>query len=130
MPTYILLMTLTPEGRKMMMADSNSVFSAENKIDMPEVQMMGLYGVLGDYDFVSILEAPDNSAVARFSLELGVKAGVHIMSLPAIPISRLEGASPGGETEGDFTGITLGPPEGTPEEYLRRFEEPPTYGPP
>ena len=130
MPTYILLMTLTPEGREKMMADSNSVFSAENKIKMPDVQMMGLYGVLGDYDFVSIIEAPDNSAVARFSLELGVKAGMHIMSLPAIPISRLEGAPPTGEAEDEFSGITIMPPEGTPEEFLRRFGDPSTYGPP
>ena len=130
MPTYILLMTLTPEGREMMIEDSNSVFAAENKIDMPNVQMMGLYGVLGDYDFVSILEAPDNSSVARFSLELGVKAGVHIMSLPAIPISRLEGASPGGGAEGEYSGITITPPEGTPEEFQRRFGDPSTYGPP
>ncbi len=130
MPTYILLMTLTPEGREMMIEDSNSVFAAENKIDMPNVQMMGLYGVLGDYDFVSIVEAPDNSSVARFSLELGVKAGVHIMTLPAIPISRLEGAAPGGETEGEYSGITITPPEGTPEEYLRRLGDPSTYGPP
>ena len=130
MPTYILLMTLTPEGRQMMIEDSNSVLGAEDKINVPNVQMMGLYGVLGDYDFVSIIEAADNSAVARFSLELGVKAGVHIMSLPAIPISRLEGAAPGGETEGEFSGITFTPPEGTPEEYLRRFGDPSTYGPP
>ncbi len=130
MPTYILLMTLTPEGRQMMIEDSNSVLGAEDKINVPNVQMMGLYGVLGDYDFVSIIEAPDNSAVARFSLELGVKAGVHIMYQPAIPISRLEGAAPGGETEGEFSGITFTPPEGTPEEYLRRFGDPSTYGPP
>ena len=130
MPTYILLMTLTPEGREKMIADSNSVLGAENEIDVPNVQMMGLYGVLGDYDFVSIIEAPDNSAVARFSLELGVKAGVHIMSLPAIPISRLEGAPPIRETAGDISGITIMPPEGTPEEFLRRFGDPSTYGPP
>ena len=130
MPTYILLMTLTPEGREMMIADSNSVLGAENKVAVPNVQMMGLYGVLGDYDFISIIEAPDNSAVARFSLELGVKAGVHIMSLPAIPISKLEGAFQGEGTEGEFSGVAFTPPEGTPEEYLRRFEDPPTYGPP
>ena len=130
MPTYILLMTLTPEGREMMLADFGSVFCAESKINMPNVQMMGLYGVLGDYDFVSIIEAPDNSAVARFSLELGVKAGMHIMSLPAIPISRMEEAAPGGDAESDIAGITIMPPEGTPEEFLRRFGDPSTYGPP
>ena len=52
--------------------------------------MLGLYAVLGDYDFVNIVEAPDNDSVGRFSLDLGVRAGVHIITLLTIPISRLE----------------------------------------
>ena len=54
---------------------------------------MGLYGVLGNYDFVSMVEAPDNASIARFSLNLGVRAGVHVTTLPAIPVTRLEMAS-------------------------------------
>jgi uncharacterized protein with GYD domain len=51
---------------------------------------MGLYGVLGEYDFVTLIEAPDNEAAARFSLEFGVRVGVHVPTLPAIPIGRLD----------------------------------------
>ncbi|PZC42379.1 MAG: Uncharacterized protein, contains GYD domain [Chloroflexi bacterium] len=51
---------------------------------------MGLYAVLGHHDFITILEAPDNETAARFSLELGVKVGVEIQTVPAIPISRLD----------------------------------------
>ena len=43
---------------------------------------------LGEYDFVAIVEADDNETVARFSLELGVAAGVHVETMPAIPITR------------------------------------------
>ena len=46
--------------------------------------------MLGDPDFVSIVSAPDNEAIARFSLELGVRAGVHVSSMPAVPVGRLE----------------------------------------
>jgi len=79
---------------------------------LPGVTVLGLYGVLGQFDFVDIVEAPDNEAVARFSLEMGVRAGVHITTLPAIPISRLEGASDTGlfDTE-------LGEAVTLPEEY-------------
>ena len=61
---------------------------------MPGVQPLGLYAVLGEFDFVTIVEAESNERMARFSLELGVRADVHITSLPAVPISRLgeEGA--------------------------------------
>ncbi len=93
MPTYILLLTLTPEGRQKTLEEPESLLRAENATRIEGIQVLGLYGVLGSYDFVSIVEAPDNDAVAEFSLELGVKAGVHIATLPAIPISRLDRAS-------------------------------------
>ena len=64
---------------------------------------------LGEYDFVNIVEAPDNNAVARFSLELGVMAGAHITTLPATPISRLEQASDGEPADLE-TERTLSPP--------------------
>ena len=103
MTMYILLMTLTPEGRQQMLADTKSMLRAEEAIDLAGVETLGLYGVLGDYDFVSILEAADNAAAAEFSLELGVRAGVHITTLPAIPVTRLKGTTrrgPGATTAG------------------------------
>lgn len=84
MATYILLLTMTPEGRERMLDDPESLLRAQSDVSIPGVQLMGLYGVLGDYDFVSLVDAPDNDAVARFSLELGVKAGAHVTTLPAI----------------------------------------------
>ena len=94
MPTYIQLLTLTPEGRAKTLADPTSVLRAHESIRMTGVQELGLYGVLGDYDFVNIVEGDDNDVIARFSLELGVKAGAHVTTLPAIPISRLEATDP------------------------------------
>ena len=90
MARYILLMTLTPEGRARMTADPERILRAESEVKTADSQMLGLYGVLGNYDFVAIVESPDNAGIARFSLGLGVAAGVHITTLPAIPIARFE----------------------------------------
>jgi len=90
MPTYIQLLTLTPEGREKTWRDPEFFLRAKAEINAPDVDMMGVYGVLGDYDFVAIVEAPSNEAIARFSIELGVRVGAHIVTLPAIPIGRLE----------------------------------------
>jgi uncharacterized protein with GYD domain len=87
--TYILLLTLTPEGREKMQGSPDSMLQAIETIAINDVDTLGLYGVLGVYDFVSILNAPDNESAARFSIELGVRAGVHVTTLPAIPVSRL-----------------------------------------
>ena len=90
MPTYVLLMSLTPDGQNKMIEDPETILHAENGVHVPGVHMLGLYGVLGEYDFVSIVEAPDNESVGRFSLQLGVRAGAHITTLPTIPLSRFE----------------------------------------
>src|SRR5690606_12086878 len=88
--TYILLMTLTPEGQKEALHDPEYLLRVESSIDVPGVHALGIYAVLGEWDFVTIVEAEDNERIARFSLELGVGAKVHITTLPAVPLSRLE----------------------------------------
>ena len=47
MARYILLMTLTPEGREKTLRDSETILRAESSIRTPDIQMLGLYGVLG-----------------------------------------------------------------------------------
>ena len=89
MATYILLLTLNPEGQEKALAEPNYLLHTEAEIDMPSVQTLGVYAVLGEYDFVTIVEADGNDAIARFSLELGVRAGVHITTMPVVPANQL-----------------------------------------
>ena len=90
MSTYFLLMSLTQDGRNLMHENPEVILHAAHSSDLTDVHCMGLYAVLGNYDFITVLEAPDNEAAARFSLELGVKAGVEIHTVPAVPFSRLD----------------------------------------
>lgn len=89
MPSYILTLTLTPEGREKLLADAESLHRITSEVETDDTMVLGMYAVLGEYDFVVIVESPDNDGAARFSLELGVKAGAHIRTMPAIPIGRL-----------------------------------------
>ncbi|MDP6453341.1 MAG: GYD domain-containing protein [SAR202 cluster bacterium] len=90
MANYILLLTFTPEGRERMVQDPDCVQRAVEMISIPDTETLGLYAVLGEYDFVNILTAPNNETAARFSMELGVLAGVHVTTMAAIPVARLE----------------------------------------
>jgi len=49
------------------------------------VKVIAQYAVLGPYDFVNIVEAPDNETVARVSAELASRGSVKIQTLVAIP---------------------------------------------
>jgi uncharacterized protein with GYD domain len=109
MATYILLMRLTPAGQLSALNDPEYLLRVEESIHVPGVQALGIYGVLGEYDFVSIAEADSNETIAMFSLELGVKANVHVTTLPAVPLARLEARRDGGTDELE-TDIALSPP--------------------
>ena len=49
--------------------------------------MVDQYAVLGLYDFVTILEAPDNETIAKVSVELGSRGTVQLMSFPAMTVA-------------------------------------------
>jgi uncharacterized protein with GYD domain len=118
MPTYIQLLTLNQEGRRKVLDDPSSVLRAQAEIAVPGIQVLGLYGVLGNYDFVNIVEADDNDAIARFSLELGVSAGAHVTTLPAIPVGRLAQREGADELTLE-TEVSMPQPEEAPGELTR-----------
>ncbi len=53
-----------------------------------DCKIIAQYAVLGGYDFVTVLEAPDNETVAHLSVDLGSRGTVSLTSLPAIPIDQ------------------------------------------
>ena len=62
---------------------------AASSVETPSSKVLTQYAVLGRYDFVIITEASDNQSAVRLSLELSVKAGLNIETLPALPIGVL-----------------------------------------
>ena len=89
MPLYFLLGTLTSTGQKLLHENHNLVVDSTREIAVEGAEIMGQYAVLGRYDYLRMVEADDNDAVARLSLELGVRTGLHVETLPAIAIGFL-----------------------------------------
>ncbi len=84
---YILLSTLTPEGRKTIKENAERIREVNKEIEAFGAKVLTQYAVLGPYDFVNIVEAPDNEAITRVSLELGSRGTIEIMSLPAMSVN-------------------------------------------
>jgi uncharacterized protein with GYD domain len=88
MPIYILLSTLTDEGWKTVKAKPGRIKEVNKEIEAFGAKVVSQYAVLGPYDFVNVVEAPDNKTIARVSVELGSRGTIQIKSLPAIPIDE------------------------------------------
>ncbi len=88
MPTYMMLTTLTDEGRKTIKGKPERIKEVTQEVEAMGMKVLTQYVVLGPYDFVNIVEAPDNESIARLAVELGSRGTIQVMTLPAIPIDE------------------------------------------
>ena len=88
MATYIMLTRLTDKGAETIKKNPPRIEAVSKELEKFGVKVMAQYAVLGPFDFVNVLEAPDNMTVARVSAELASRSTVRIQTLPAVPISE------------------------------------------
>jgi uncharacterized protein with GYD domain len=86
MPIYIMMSRLTNEGRKTIKNNPERIKEVDKEIENMGAKVLAQYATLGMFDFINILEAPDNETIAKVSTELGARGTIDIMTLSAIPI--------------------------------------------
>ena len=86
MATFIMLSTLTDEGAETITENPNRIKEVNLEIEAFGVKVLHQYATLGQYDFVNIVDAPDNETIARVSAELSSRGSIRLQTLPAIPI--------------------------------------------
>jgi uncharacterized protein with GYD domain len=88
MPNYVILSNLTDEGRKTIKEKPARILEVNKEIENMGVKVLKQYALLGSYDFVSIVEAPDNETVMKMSVELGSRGSIQMMTLPALAVEE------------------------------------------
>ncbi len=86
MASYIMLSTLTDEGRKTLKERPERLQAVNKEVESMGARVSAQYAVLGGYDFVNVIEAPSNEVMARIAMELGSRGTIKVMTLPALPI--------------------------------------------
>jgi uncharacterized protein with GYD domain len=92
MPTYIMLTKLTPEGIQTIKNNPARIREVNTEVAQLGAEVKAQWATLGEYDFVNVIEAPDEKAIARVSLELGSRGTSRYETLTAIPIDDFIGA--------------------------------------
>jgi uncharacterized protein with GYD domain len=88
MPTFVLLSTLTPEGVQTVKNNPTRIREVNKEVEQLGATVKAQWATLGRFDFVNIVEAPDEQTMARVSLELGSRGTAKYESLVAIPIDE------------------------------------------
>ena len=89
MPVYVMLTTLTDEGRKALQEDPEKLRDINKEVEYMGVKILDQYAVLGQYDFVYLLEAPSNEAVVRLSVRLSARGTTQTQTLAAMALDDL-----------------------------------------
>ena len=86
MPVYVMLTTLTDEGRKTIKANPQRIKEVNKEVESMGVKILTQYALLGQYDFINILEAASNEAMAKVAMELGSRGTLQTTTLAAMKL--------------------------------------------
>jgi uncharacterized protein with GYD domain len=85
MPVFIMLTRLTPNGVKTLKDNPSRVHEVNKEVEQLGVKVLSQWATLGEYDFVSVVEAPDDKTMAKVSVELGSRGTTSNETMSAIP---------------------------------------------
>lgn len=88
MPTYIMLTTLTPEGVQTVKNNPQRIREVSSEVEQLGATVKAQWATLGHFDFVNVVEAPDDQTMARVSMELSSRGTGRYETLNAIPIDE------------------------------------------
>lgn len=92
MPTYIMFSTLTPEGVQTVKNNPERIREVNKEVEQLGATVKAQWATLGQFDFINVIEAPDEQTIARVSLELSSRGTGRYETLIAIPIDDFIGA--------------------------------------
>jgi uncharacterized protein with GYD domain len=89
MRTFILLSTLSPQGVQTLRATPERLLEVNREVEALGGRVLDQWAVLGAYDFLSVVEAPDSAAITKITLELSARGSAHFETLPALDVDEL-----------------------------------------
>ncbi len=92
MPTYIMLTRLTSDGVKTIKDNPSRIKEVTKEVEQLGVKVLNQWATLGEYDFISVIEAPDEKMMAKLSVEMGSRGTVMNETLTAIDVEEFTSA--------------------------------------
>jgi uncharacterized protein with GYD domain len=84
MPLYVMLTSLTTEGRKSLLNNPRRTFEVNKEVEQMGAKVIAQYSVIGIYDFLNIIDAPNNLVISRVASSLGSRGTIEPLIMPAM----------------------------------------------
>ena len=89
MRTFLLLSTLSPQGLQTLATTPERLLEVNREIEALGGRVVRQWFLLGAYDFLSVVEAPDERVISRMAVELASRGSASFETLAAIPVDEL-----------------------------------------
>jgi uncharacterized protein with GYD domain len=89
MPTYVMLTTLGPDGWATVREHPERIQEVTTEVEAMGLQVVAQYGLLGQWDFLNIIEAPDEASMANAAIALAARGTMRTMTLQAVTVDDL-----------------------------------------
>ena len=86
MPKFAMLSTLGPDGSARLAESPDRLREVSQEVEAMGVTVLQQYAVLGQWDFLNIIEAPDEVVMAKVATTLASRGTLKTMTLPIIDI--------------------------------------------
>jgi uncharacterized protein with GYD domain len=100
MPTYVMLSTLGPDGAARLHENPQRLYEVSAEVEAMGVTVREQYALLGQWDFLNIIDAPDDVTVARVATTLAARGTVKTLTLPAIDVDTFVAGLTSGRQDG------------------------------
>jgi len=95
MATFLMLSTIGPNGAGTLKDNPGRITEVNSEVEAMGVRIVAQYALLGEWDFLNIIEAADALTVARVAITLGARGTVKTQTIPAIAIGEfIDGLAP------------------------------------
>ena len=86
MAIYVMMTNLTDEGRKTVKTNPQRIKEVNKEVEAMGVKILAQYVLLGQYDFINILEANSNEVIAKVATELSSRGTLQTTTLAAMTL--------------------------------------------
>jgi uncharacterized protein with GYD domain len=88
MPTYVMLSTIGPDGWETVRERPDRIHEVTREVEAMGCKVVAQYAVMGQYDFVNVVEAPDEQTMARVAVMLAARGTMRSTTMQALPLAE------------------------------------------
>jgi uncharacterized protein with GYD domain len=100
MPTYVMLTTLGPDGWATVRENPERIREVTNEVESMGLRVVSQYALMGQYDFLNVIEAPNEVTMAQAAIQLAARGTMRTTTFQAISVDELVSTLQGGASLG------------------------------